>query len=87
MSIKYITFNIKGLGFGLWCLTALSTIFRLYRGSQFYWWRKPESTRRKQTDLPQVTDKLYPIMLYMYIVLSTPRLSGIRTHNVSGDMH
>ena len=73
----------RGLGLGLiyWCLTTLSTIFQLYRGGQFYWWRKPEYLE-KTTDLWQVNVRQ---TLSHYVVSITPRLSGIRLRNVYGD--
>jgi hypothetical protein len=47
---------LYGFGSWLWCLTPLSTMFQLYRGDKFYWWKKPEYPK-KTTDLSEVTDK------------------------------
>jgi hypothetical protein len=73
----------------LWCLVPLSTIFMLYRGGEFYWWWKPE-----YPTLCIEYALLYHIMLYRVcptclhnVVSSTPRLSGIQTHNFSGDRY
>jgi len=64
--------------FGLWCLKPLSTfnISVIYRGGQFYWWKKPEYPK-KTTDLQQVADKF---LSHTVVHLA---LSGIRTHNMA----
>jgi hypothetical protein len=64
-------FEMGVIHFGLesGCLTLLSATFQLYRGGQFYWWRKPEYPE-KTSNLPQVTD-----------ILFLPRKSPISTAN------
>ena len=72
----YTIGNVRTTGFDV--KHHFQQISVIYGGGQFYWWRKTEFTE-KNTNLPQITGKLYHIMLY--------RLCEIRTHNVSGDRY
>jgi len=59
---------------------SLSTIIQLYRGGQFYWWRKPEDPE-KTTDLSQVTNRLYKNNVLHLALME------IRTYNISRDRY
>jgi len=55
-------------------------ILQVYRGGQFYWWRKPDYPV-KTIDLSQVMDKFYHIMLSLVHIAR----KGVRSCNFSGD--
>jgi len=52
----------------------LSTIFQLYHGGQFYWWRKPEYPE-KIIHLSQGTVKLYECVYHIHESYNCKRVS------------
>ena len=75
-------------------ITPLSTIFQLYRGVQFYWWRKPEY-QEKTTDLSQVTNLSHNVVhlawsrfeLVTSVVIGTDYIGSCKIQVPYGDGH
>ena len=61
-----------------WLVSLFSTIFQLYRGGKFYWWRNRNTWRKPPTCRKSLTN-LIIIMLYQ------EHLAWI--HNIRGDRH
>ena len=57
--------------------------YQLYRGGQFYWWRKRSTRKKTHRPVASHSQTSYPIMVYRVHLA----MNGIRTHNVSGDRH
>jgi len=87
------------IGLQLWCLMPLSTLFQLYRGGQFYWWRKPEDRFQlyhggqfywwRKPEYPEKTIDLSQVTDKLYRIMLYQvhlAMNGVRTH-VSGDRH
>ena len=58
--------------------------FISYRRGRFHWWKKPKYPE-KITDLSQLTDKRYDIILYG--VPPHPLMDGVRAHMSRGENH
>ena len=60
-----------------WCLTPLLTIFPLYHGDQFYWWRKPEDPEKNHRPVASHRQTSSHNVVHLVLI-------EIWTHNISG---
>ena len=70
-----------GCGLDLILIFGVLTIFQLYHGDQFLWWRKPEYPERT-TDHGQATGKHYHLRLRVECTLFCNLQSRARTHAI-----
>jgi hypothetical protein len=75
--IHWLKLSNKCLGLVWWCLTPLSTIFQLYCGGQFYWWRKPEYPEKTT----EIVTSHWQTLSHNVISRNTSPWTGVRTHN------
>ena len=75
MEYAFITFKLFAVR--VMVFNGIFSNIQLYRGGQFYWWRKLEYPE-KTTTLSQITDKLDQIML---------NRTGFELTTFSGDRH